>query len=60
MIYPSNRVQIWASQLAANDFPPVCAMTGAPAEAWRKFTFSKTPPWAFWAGGIILARALSE
>lgn|GEM_PF-2904422 len=30
-------VAIWASQLAANDFPPVCAMTGRPAETWREF-----------------------
>jgi hypothetical protein len=35
-------------------------MTGRPAETWRKFTFSKTPPWAFWVGGIILATALAE
>ena len=35
-------------------------MTGAPAETWRRFTFSKTPPWAFWAGGIILATVLAE
>ena len=55
-----NRVLIWQSQLAANDFPPVCAMTGSAAETWRKFTVSKTPPWAFWVGGIFLARALSE
>lgn len=47
MIYPSNRVQIWASQLAANDFPPVCAMTGAPVETWRKFRFSTPPAWAY-------------
>ncbi len=57
---PPNRLLIWQSQFAANDFPPVCAMTGAPAETWRKFTVSKTPPWAFWVGGIILASALSE
>jgi hypothetical protein len=37
---------VWSSQLAANDFPPVCAMTGAPAETWRKFTFSTFPSWA--------------
>ncbi len=47
MIYPSNSLQIWASQLAANDFPPVCAMTGAPVETWRKFRFSTPPPWAY-------------
>ena len=41
-----DRVVVWASQLAANDFPPVCAMTGAPAETWRKFRFSTAPAWA--------------
>jgi hypothetical protein len=41
-----DRVLVWASQLAANDFPPVCAMTGAPAETWRKFKFSTAPAWA--------------
>jgi hypothetical protein len=37
---------VWSSQLAANDFPPVCAMTGQPAEVWRKFRFSTAPSWA--------------
>ena len=45
-ISPPDRVAIWSSQLAANDFPPVCAMTGAPAETWRKFRFSTAPGWA--------------
>jgi hypothetical protein len=45
-------VQVWSSQLAANDFPPVCAMTGAPAEMWRKFTFTNTPGWAYLFGAI--------
>jgi len=40
-------VQIWASQLAANDFPPVCAMTGRPGEVWRKFKFSTPPTWVY-------------
>jgi hypothetical protein len=40
-------VQVWASQLAANDFPPVCAMTGKPAETWRKFRFATPPGWAY-------------
>ena len=39
-------VQVWAAQLAANDFPPVCAMTGAPAETWVKFRFKTLPTWA--------------
>jgi branched-subunit amino acid transport protein AzlD len=42
-----DRVQVWASQLAANDFPPVCAMTGRPAETWRKFRFSTPPDWSY-------------
>ena len=44
---PPDRVQVWASQLAANDFPPICAMTGAPAEAWQKFNFVTAPRWAY-------------
>jgi hypothetical protein len=42
-----DRVTIWSSQLAANDFPPVCAMTGRPAEVWRKFKFSTPPTWVY-------------
>lgn len=44
---PSDRVRIWAGQLAANDFPPVCALTGRPAEVWRKFRFATPPQWAY-------------
>lgn len=47
MINRPDRVQIWASQLAANDFPPVCAMTGRPAETWRRFRFATPPAWAY-------------
>ena len=47
MIQRSDRVQVWASQLWANDFPPICAMTGRPAETWRKFKFSTPPTWAY-------------
>ena len=54
------KVQIWRSQLIANDFPPVCASTGAPAEVWRKFNFSDSPWWAFWLGGILLAAATAR
>jgi hypothetical protein len=53
-------VLVWQTQLMANDFPPVCAVTGSPAETWQKFTFTKTPPWAFWLGGVILSAALAE
>ena len=45
-------VKVWQTQLMRNDFPPVCAMTGAPAEMWRKFTFTNTPAWAFMFGAI--------
>lgn len=47
MINRQDRVQVWASQLSANDFPPTCAMSGRPAETWRKFTFSTPPTWAY-------------
>lgn len=47
MINRPDRVQIWASQLAANDFPPICAMTGRPAETWRRFRFATQPAWAY-------------
>ena len=47
MIAAPNRIQIWSSQLAANDFPPVCAMTGRPAQTWRKFNFQTPPGWAY-------------
>jgi len=46
MIDRPDLVTIWASQLAANDFPPVCAMTGQPGEVWRKFRFATPPPGA--------------
>ena len=35
-------------------------MTGQPAETWKKFTFTKTPPWAFFVGGVLLSSALAE
>jgi hypothetical protein len=60
LVRPPNRILVWQSQLSANDFPPICAMTGAPAETWRRLTITKYPPWAFWVGGILLANALSE
>lgn len=47
MVTRVDRVQIWASQLAANDFPPICAMTGRPAETWRRFRFATPPAWAY-------------
>lgn len=49
------KVLVWQSQLAANDFPPVCAMTGQQAEAWRKFRFSTAPGYAFWFGALLAA-----
>jgi len=47
VITRDDRIQIWGSQLAANDFPPVCAMSGRPAEAWRRFKFATPPQWAY-------------
>lgn len=47
MVNRPDRVQIWAAQLAANDFPPICAMTGRPAETWRRFRFATPPTWAY-------------
>jgi hypothetical protein len=55
-----GRVLVWQSQLARNDFPPVCAMSGEPAETWRKFTFTSAPPWAFWVGGLLLSYVLAR
>jgi hypothetical protein len=42
-----DRVQVWASQLWSNDFPPVCAMSGRPAETWKRFKFVTSPAWAY-------------
>jgi len=42
-----GKVQVWASQLWANDFPPICAMTGRPAETWKKFKFATPPDWTY-------------
>src|SRR6266550_5336966 len=47
LVNQPDRVLIWSSQLRANDFPPVCAMTGAPAETWHKFRFVTVPGWAY-------------
>ena len=58
MIAQANRVQIWASQLEANQFPPVCAMTGQPAQTWRKFTFSTPPPWVYALLVLVLVGGL--
>ena len=37
MINAPDRVTVWASELAAADFPPICVMTGRPAETWHRF-----------------------
>jgi hypothetical protein len=42
-----DRVRIWAAQLAANDFPPICAWTGRPAETWRRYRFTTPPAWTY-------------
>jgi hypothetical protein len=41
----SDSVRIWSSQLAAKDLPPICAMTGRPADTWRKFRFMTPSVW---------------
>jgi hypothetical protein len=51
-------VQVWASRLLANDFPPVCAMSGRPAETWRRFRFVTPPTWAYWLLLLICAGGL--
>ena len=47
MVDRPDRVEIWSAQLAANNFPPICAMTGRPVETWKKFNFATPPPWAY-------------
>jgi len=47
LITPNDRIQIWGSQLAANDFPPFCSMSGPPAEIWKRFKFATPPQWAY-------------
>ncbi len=42
-----DRVQVWSSQLWRNDFPPICAMTGRPAQTWRRFKFATPPAWSY-------------
>lgn len=46
MVNPSVRLRVWASQLAADDFPPVCVYSGEPADAWWKFRPFSTYVWA--------------
>lgn len=43
-----DRVSVWAIQLRSRDFPPVCAMSGKPADVWGRFRFVTSPRWA-WA-----------
>ncbi len=47
MIDRPDRARIWASQLYRGEFPPVCAMSGRPAETWRRFNFSTPPAWTY-------------
>jgi hypothetical protein len=46
VVNPPDRVVIQTTQLAAKDLPLVCAMTGQPAEIWRKFRFHSAPAWS--------------
>ena len=40
MINAPDRVTVWASEFAAGDFPPICIVTGRPAETWHSFRFA--------------------
>ena len=46
MISPSVKLQVWASQLAADDFPQVCVYSGEPADSWWWFRPFTTYRWA--------------
>jgi uncharacterized membrane protein len=41
-----DRVLVWARQLERRDLPPICAMSGQPAEVWGRFRFVTAPAWA--------------
>ena len=43
MVNNPDRVALWASELKAGAVPPVCVITGQPAEAWFKVRFISTP-----------------
>jgi hypothetical protein len=58
LINRPDRVQVWASQLSANDFPPVCAISGRPAETWKRFKFATAPTWAYWLLLLVCAGGL--
>ena len=47
MVDRPDRIQVWGSQLARADFPPICAITGRDAEVWRKFKFTTVPSWTY-------------
>lgn len=40
-----DRVPVWSVQLKQRDFPPVCAMSGMPAEVWGHVRFVTAPAW---------------
>lgn len=44
---PRGRIVVSAGQFAAGDFPPICAMTGLPAQTRRRFRFFRAPSWSF-------------
>ncbi len=53
------KVSVWETQLRSNDFPPICAVTGKPAEMWRRFKYTSVPAWAHlfgWAGFAFESR----
>ncbi|HEV2415450.1 MAG TPA: hypothetical protein VGX27_11620 [Candidatus Dormibacteraeota bacterium] len=46
MVNPSVRLRVWASQLANDDFPPVCVYSGEPADAWWRIRLFTPYRWA--------------
>jgi hypothetical protein len=42
---PPDRVMVWARQLERREFPPICAMSGQPAQVWGRFRFATAPEW---------------
>ena len=49
-------VQVWQSELKDKQLPFICAMTGLPAETWRKFRFKTVPEWAKYSNGLAFSQ----
>jgi len=52
-----DRVEIWADQLAEKRLPYICAMSGQPADVWRKFRFAS--PRASFGVWMLVSYALT-